>query len=82
MTLFSGTGAENECFNLTYNNNGGHESTFADVCFCNEDKTTIITVSGACNKDDNDDNNDNNNIDIPCHVSGATGASNAGSGSF
>jgi hypothetical protein len=38
----SGTGTENECFNLTYTNNGGRESTFADVCFCNEDK---------CNRD-------------------------------
>ena len=36
--FFSGTGTENECFNLTYTNNGGRESTFADVCFCNEDK--------------------------------------------
>jgi len=38
----SGTGTENQCFNITYANIPEHSATFADVCFCNEDK---------CNKD-------------------------------
>jgi len=38
----SGEGTENQCFNITYDNIPEHEATFADVCFCNEDR---------CNKD-------------------------------
>jgi len=38
----SGTGTENQCFNITYANIPEHDATFADVCFCNEDR---------CNKD-------------------------------
>ena len=34
----SGTGTENQCFNITYANIPEHSATFADVCFCNEDK--------------------------------------------
>jgi len=38
----TGTGTENECFNISFVDIPEHEATFADVCFCNEDK---------CNKD-------------------------------
>jgi len=38
----TGTGTENECFNISFVDIPEHEATFADVCFCNEDK---------CNRD-------------------------------
>ena len=38
VQFFRGTGTENECFNISFVDIPEHEATFADVCFCNEDK--------------------------------------------